>query len=284
MKHLILCGVLSLISTHTVAKDLTTTLSELEQKIEGQVGVAVIDTQSSTEWSYHGDDRFPMMSTFKTLACANVLYDVEKNKLNMSQKITVTKAGLINWNPITQNFVGGNMSLKSVCGATMLMSDNYAANLALEQVGGPEGVTQFLRSIGDKTTRLDHYEPKLNYVEKNAINDTTTPLAMLRTLQKLLLGNVLNSESKEQLKFWMTNNMVSDGLARSVLPENWAIADRSGGGVNNSRTLTAMIWSKERKPIFIGIFIANSKLSELSELNKVVANISHEIFTKYGVK
>ncbi|WP_339387747.1 class A beta-lactamase [Vibrio caribbeanicus] len=284
MKHLILCGVLSLISAHTVAKDLTTTLSELEQKIEGQVGVAVIDTQSSTEWSYHGDDRFPMMSTFKTLACANVLYDVEKNKLNMSQKITVTKAGLINWNPITQNFVGGNMSLKSVCGATMLMSDNYAANLALEQVGGPEGVTQFLRSIGDKTTRLDHYEPKLNYVEKNAINDTTTPLAMLRTLQKLLLGNVLNSESKEQLKFWMTNNMVSDGLARSVLPENWAIADRSGGGVNNSRTLTAMIWSKERKPIFIGIFIANSKLSELSELNKVVANISHEIFTKYGVK
>lgn len=284
MKHLILCGVLSLISAHTVAKDLTTTLSELEQKIEGQIGVAVIDTQSSTEWSYHGDDRFPMMSTFKTLACANVLYDVEKNKLNMSQKITVTKAGLINWNPITQNFVGGNMSLKSVCGATMLMSDNYAANLALEQVGGPEGVTQFLRSIGDKTTRLDHYEPKLNYVEKNAINDTTTPLAMLRTLQKLLLGNVLNPESKEQLKFWMTNNMVSDGLARSVLPENWAIADRSGGGVNNSRTLTAMIWSKERKPIFIGIFIANSKLSELSELNKVVANISHEIFTKYGVK
>ena len=283
MKHLILCGVLARISAHTVAKDLTTTLSELEQKIEGQVGVAVIDTQSSTEWSYHGDDRFPMMSTFKTLACANVLYDVEKNKLNMSQKITATKAGLINWNPITQNFVGGNMSLKSVCGATMLMSDNYAANLALEQVGGPEGVTQFLRSIGDKTTRLDHYEPKLNYVEKNAINDTTTPLAMLRTLQKLLLGNVLNSESKEQLKFWMTNNMVSDGLARSVLPENWAIADRSGGGVNNSRTLTAMIWSKERKPIFIGIFIANSKLSELSELNKVVANISHEIFTKYGV-
>ena len=178
MKQLILCGVLSLISAHTLAKDLTTTLSELEQKIEGQIGVAVIDTQFSTEWSYHGDDRFPMMSTFKTLACANVLYDIEKNKLNMTQKIAVTKAGLVNWNPITQNFVGGNMSLKSVCVATMLMSDNYAANLALEQVGGPEGVTQFLRSIGDKTTRLDHYEPKLNYVEKNAINDTKTPLAM----------------------------------------------------------------------------------------------------------
>lgn len=284
MKHLILCGVLSLISAHTVAKDLTTTLSELEQKIEGQIGVAIIDTQSSTEWSYHGNDRFPMMSTFKTLACANVLYDIEKNKLNMKQKIAVTKQGLINWNPITQNFVGGSMSLKSVCGATMLMSDNYAANLALEQVGGPEGVTQFLRLIGDKTTRLDNYEPKLNYVEKNAINDTTTPLAMLRTLQRLLIGDVLTPESKAQLKFWMTNNMVSDGLARSVLPENWAIADRSGGGVNNSRTLTAMIWSKERNPIFIGIFIANSKLSEMSELNKVVADISHEIFTTYDIK
>ena len=284
MKPLILYAVLSLISTNVLAKDLATTLSNLEKKIEGQIGVAIIDTQSSTEWNYHGNDRFPMMSTFKTLACANVLYDVEKNKLNMKQKIAVTKQGLINWSPITQNFVGGSMSLKSVCGATMLMSDNYAANLALEQVGGPEGVTQFLRSIGDKTTRLDHYEPKLNYVEKNAINDTTTPLSMLRTLQRLLIGDVLTPESKAQLKFWMTNNMMSDGLTRSVLPANWIIADRAGGGVNNSRTLTAMIWNEERNPIFIGIFIANSKLSEMSELNQVVADISHEIFTTYDIK
>lgn len=284
MKKTILCLLLISISAHSVSASLEQSLSKIEQEIKGQVGVAVIDTQSHNQWSYNGNQRFPMMSSFKTLACAKVLYDVEQKKLTLNQKIDVPESGLINWNPITENFVGGKMSLQSVCSATMLMSDNYAANLALEQIGGPRGLTAFLRKIGDQKTRLDHYEPELNYVEQGAENDTTTPTAMIQTIQHLLTGDVLNSDNKTQLQFWMTNNMVSDSLARSVLPQGWLIADRSGGGVNGSRTLTAMIWKPDRKPLFIGIFIANSTLSTLPEINQVVADISQLIFTQYGIE
>ncbi len=283
MKKLFLFTLLSLCSCSVFASDLDILLRQTEQQIDGKIGVAVFDTQTNTSWNFNGNKRFPMMSAFKTLACANVLYDVQQHKLSLTNKIKVTKAGLINWNPVTQNFVGGQMSLNSVCGAAMLMSDNYAANLALEQVGGPQGVTKFLRMIGDKTTRLDHFEPKLNYVEKGAENDTTTPIAMMNTIKKLLTGNVLDSENKAQLKFWMTNNMVSDGLARAVLPTGWKIADRSGGGVNGSRTLTAMVWNKHHQPLFIGIFISNSRLETLPELNQVVASISAKIFNKYNI-
>lgn len=290
MKRLFLFALFSLCSFTVLASDLDITLRQTEQQIDGKIGVAVFDSQTNTSWNFNGNKRFPMMSAFKTLVCANVLYDVQQHKLSLTNKIKVTKAGLINWNPITQNFVGadgqrfgGQMSLQSVCGAAMLMSDNYAANLALVQVGGPQGVTKFLRMIGDKTTRLDHFEPKVNYVEKGAQNDTTTPIAMMNTIKKLLTGNVLDSENKAQLKFWMTNNMVSDGLARAVLPTGWKIADRSGGGVNGSRTLTAMVWNKQHKPLFIGIFIDHSKLKTLPELNQVVASISARIFNKYHI-
>ncbi|KXO14056.1 Beta-lactamase [Moritella sp. JT01] len=265
------------------AANIDASLRHIEQQIEGQIGVSVIDTENNTQWSFNGTERFPMMSTFKTLACANVLYDVQHNMLSLTQKINVSKEGLINWNPITQHFIGAQMSLKSVCGAAMIMSDNYAANLALEQIDGPKGVTAFLRSIGDNETRLDHFEPKVNYVKKGAKNDTTTPVAMMNTIRKLLIGNVLDAESKAQLQVWMTNNMVSDGLARAVLPKGWKIADRSGGGVNGSRTLTAMVWKKDHKPVFVGIFIANSKLKTLLELNKVVADISKQVFDKYQI-
>ncbi len=50
------------------------------------------------------------------------------------------------------------------------------------------------------------------------------------------------------------------------LRAGWKIADRSGGGVNGSRTLTAMVWNEHQQPLFIGIFIANSKLKTLPEL------------------
>ncbi|WP_408900286.1 class A beta-lactamase [Photobacterium piscicola] len=283
MKRYWVFSLLALFSYASSAANLEQYLRDTEQQIQGQIGVAVIDTQNNTQWNFNGSERFPMMSVFKTLACANVLYDVQQNTLSLTQKIDVTKAGLINWNPITQNFVGGQMSLQSVCGAAMLMSDNYAANLALELIGGPQGLTTFLRTIGDNNTRLDHFEPKLNYVEKGAENDTTTPIAMMNTVKKLLIGNVLNAENKAQLQLWMTNNMVSDGLARAVLPQGWNIADRSGGGVNGSRTLTAMVWNKDHQPVFIGIFIANSKLKTLPELNKVMVAISEKIFHQYHI-
>ncbi|MEC6795789.1 class A beta-lactamase [Photobacterium sp. S4TG1] len=283
MKKYWVFGLLILFSSTTLAANLEQYLRHAEQQIQGQIGVAIIDTQHKTQWDFNGSQHFPMMSVFKTLACANVLYDVQQNKLSLTQKIDVTKAGLINWNPITQNFVGGQMSLQSVCGAAMLMSDNYAANLALEQIGGPQSLTAFLRKIGDNKTRLDHFEPQLNYVEKGAENDTTTPIAMMNTIKKLLIGNVLNAENKAQLQLWMTNNMVSDGLARAVLPQGWKIADRSGGGVNGSRTLTAMVWNKDHQPVFIGIFIANSTLKTLPELNKVIVAISEQIFNQYHI-
>ncbi|WP_237475619.1 class A beta-lactamase [Vibrio tetraodonis] len=284
MKKHILCSLLALVSVHSVSASLEQSLSKIEQEIKGQVGVAVIDTQSHNQWSYNGNQRFPMMSSFKTLACAKLLYDVEQKKLTLNQKIDVPESGLVNWNPITENFVGSKMSLQSVCAATMLMSDNYAANLALQQIGGPSGLTAFLREIGDQKTRLDRYEPELNYVEKGAENDTTTPIAITQTIKRLLTGDVLSTSSKTQLQFWMTNNMFSDSLARAVLPQGWLIADRSGGGVKGSRALTAMVWKSDRKPLFIGIFIANSSLSTLPEINQVVADISQLIFAQYGIE
>ncbi|MCW0470025.1 serine hydrolase [Vibrio chagasii] len=41
--------------------------------------MAVYDSTKSVELQGH-DERFPMMSTFKTLACANLLYDAAENK------------------------------------------------------------------------------------------------------------------------------------------------------------------------------------------------------------
>jgi len=283
MKEYLAYSLFVLCSYTVSAENIDVSLRHIEQQIEGQVGVAVIDTENNTQWSFNGTERFPMMSVFKTLACANVLYDVQNNVLSLTQKIDVSKEGLINWNPITQHFIGGQMSLKNVCSAAMIMSDNYATNLALKQIDGPKGVTAFLRSIGDNETRLDHFEPKVNYVKRGAKNDTTTPVAMMNTIRKLLIGDVLDAENKAQLQVWMTNNMVSDGLARAILPKGWKIADRSGGGVNGSRTLTAMVWNNDHKPVFIGIFIASSKLTTLLELNKVIADISKQVFYKYQI-
>ena len=81
------------------------------------------------------------------------------------------------------------MTLADLCAAAIDWSDNTAANLILNEIGGPAGLTAFARSLGDETTRLDRNEPTLNEAAPGDPRDTTTPLAMARDLEAVLLGD-----------------------------------------------------------------------------------------------
>src|SRR3546814_7982153 len=96
------------------------------------------------------------------------------------------------------------MSIQELCEATMIMSDNTAANLLLKTLGGPAAITTYARGLGDTKTRLDHIEP-LNGNQQGD-EDTTTPWSMLQNMQKILLGNALSEESKTQIVNWFSMN------------------------------------------------------------------------------
>ncbi|MCV5738039.1 serine hydrolase, partial [Escherichia coli] len=81
--------------------------------------------------------------------------------------------------PVMDKLAGQRTRIEHACEAAMLMSDNTAANLVLNEIGGPKAVTLFLRSIGDNATRLDRLEPRLNEAKPGDKRDTTTPNAMV---------------------------------------------------------------------------------------------------------
>lgn len=54
------------------------------------------------------------------------------------------------------------MTKQNFCSAAITLSDNTAGNLILKNIGGPSGLTQFMRSIGDEKTQLSRWEPELN--------------------------------------------------------------------------------------------------------------------------
>ena len=80
----------------------------------------------------------------------------------------------------------------------MTLSDNSSANLLLASLGGPPGLTQDARSLGDELTRLDRIEPELDEAEPNDARDTTTPASMARN-RKLVTGTALSAASRNQL-------------------------------------------------------------------------------------
>ncbi len=283
MKRKTLLFCLMLLSNSTLASSLTENIEAIELSSSGTIGISVLDTATNTTWNYKGDQRFPMMSTFKTLLCAQMLYNSSDGILDKQAQTRITQEALIPWSPITEKQIGETITTEKACEATMLMSDNTAANIVLAEIGTPSSLTLFLRFIGDNTTRLDRIEPALNEAKSGDIRDTTTPNAMTNTLNELLFGQTLNAKDKRTLKAWMVNNKVSDPLLRSILPQQWFIADRSGAGGFGSRGITAIVWSEQRSPIIIAIYLKQTDLN-IAERNQVIVEVGNAIFKEFTIK
>ncbi|MDD7909191.1 class A beta-lactamase [Pseudovibrio exalbescens] len=252
----------------------------VEAELGNRVGAFVLDTGSGDVWSYRADERFPLNSTFKSFACAGLLAKVDAGEENLLRTIKIEKADLVTYSPITETFADKEpMSLGQLCHAMLTVSDNTAANMVLEATGGPRALTAFLRSIGDEVTRLDRYETRMNEATPGDPRDTTSPRAAATSLQKLLMGDVLEPASRAQLLDWMLANQVSSALLRDNLPERWQIADRSGAGGYGSRSVIAMIWPEKRDPIVVALYITGTDLS-MEQRNDAIAKMGTAIFKR----
>ncbi|KEI71359.1 class A beta-lactamase [Endozoicomonas elysicola] len=270
-------------SSHALAHPVTELARDLENRHGGHIGIAVMDTSNQSLWDYRGNTRFPLMSTFKTLACAKLLADADQKKQKLTTEAMITRESLVTYSPVTEPLTGQRITLEQACDATMTTSDNTAANLVLTGIGGPQQLTDFLRSTGDTVTRLDRIEPELNEAKQGDLRDSTTPLAMADTLNQLILGNTLSDGSRAQLKTWMMGNQVADNLLRSVLPEGWSIADRSGAGGHGSRGITAIIWSEKRLPLIISIYMTGTNAS-FEERNQIIVKTGEAVFNHFGIQ
>ena len=252
---------------------LTQAVAAVEKKISARIGIATFQPDTGRLWQYRGGERFPMMSTAKTLICARMLGDIDGGALDPKANTLIKGEMLVPWSPVTEAKMGRSISVFDACAATMLTSDNTAANIVLAHVGGPRSVTRFVRLLGDTTTQLNRNEPDLNQGTPNDPQDTTTPVAMVHTLNQILLGPALSEGSRQQLKQWMMANTVSDPLIRSVLPPDWHIADRSGAGGHGSRGITALLWQDEQTPVIVSIYLTESEL-DLAQRDQVIAELA----------
>ena len=153
------------------------------------------------------------------------------------------------------------MTVADLCAAAIDWSDNTAANLILQTIGGPAGFTEFARSLGDEVTRLDRNEPILNEATPGDPRDTTSPRAMAASMQKVLVGDVLSESSRRQLQAWLVDDKVGDKRLRAGLPPSWRIGDKTGTGERGSTNAIAILWPPGRAPLIATVYYTESSAS-----------------------
>ena len=235
--------------------NLPANFARLEETNGGRLGVTVLDTATGERSDYRGDERFPMCSTFKFLLASAVLQRVDGHQETLERAIGIPSKPLLFNSPLTESHAGGAMTVAALCHAILTRSDNTAANLLLETIGGPAGITSFSRSLGDTVTRLDRTETSLNGSLIGDPRDTTSPTAMAGDLQSVLLGNVLTRHSRNQLTRWMEANLTGFDRLRAKLPASWRAADKTGANGEHTSNDIAILWPTGQLPIVVTAYI-----------------------------
>src|ERR1700722_17624357 len=280
-------GAADFVSADSV-KSASERIAALEARAGGRLGVFVLDTASGLSIAHRSDERFPMCSTFKLLTAAAglalvgagggrrgahspiatpfkllpaaaVLALVDAGSERLDRKIPYGTADLLEYAPVTKAHAGeGAMSLGDLCAAAIDWSDNTAANLLLQVIGGPPAFTRYVRALGDELTRLDRNEPTLNTAIAGDERDTTTPAAMVGDMRAVLSGD-----------------RVGDKRIRAGLPPSWRVGDKTGTGDNGTANVIAIIRPPDRAPLLAASYYTGSSGSAdaLNAVHKEVGGI-----------
>jgi beta-lactamase class A len=252
-----------------------TAFADLEKQHAGsRIGMAAIDLSTNRRVDYRSSERFIMCSTFKVLAAAAVLKRVDENKEKLERFVRYGEAQLMSYAPVTREHVkDGGMTVEALCAAAVEQSDNTAANLLLEAIGGPAKWTEFARSLGDNLSRLDHTEPELNVARPGKEDDTTTPAAMCADLQRLLTSDFLSVASRTKLEGWMQQGQTGSKMIRAVLPGDWKIGDKTGRSGDGATNDIAVVRPPDGGPIFLAIYTVDPAESQEAR-DQLVAEVA----------
>ncbi|GLS43168.1 beta-lactamase [Methylobacterium brachythecii] len=246
----------------------------IEASLGGRLGVAVLEPSSGRALRYRAEERFPLCSTFKLLAAAAILTRVEAGQESLERRIAYQEADLVDYSPTTKARVTeGAMPLADLCEAALTLSDNTAGNLMLAQIGGPSGLTRFLRESGDALTQLDRTEPSLNEALPGDPRDTTSPGSMVANLDRFTLGEALSPGSRERLKSWLLANRTGATRLRAGLPASWRVGDKTGTGDRGTANDVGFLLPPDGAPILAAVYLTGS-MATAEQRNAAIANVA----------
>ncbi|WP_050468843.1 class A beta-lactamase [Herbaspirillum chlorophenolicum] len=254
-------------------------LAELEKQSGGRLGVMAIDNiggASSDRIGYRETERFPFCSTFKLILVSAILNRSLEDSTLLQRRVRYDAADLVAYSPVTEKAVGAGLSVSGLCAAALQYSDNTAGNLLIRELGGIGAVNEYARNIGDESFRLDRMETEINSAVPGDDRDTTTPLAMAQSLQRLVLGEILPPLQRRMLVDWMRGNTTGGTRIRSAMPSDWVIADKTGGGDYGTTNDVAVIWPGSESPVILAIYFTQT-VQDAPPRNDVVATAARII-------
>ena len=205
---------------------LESSIQDVDQHLDGVMGVAVEDLTTGDHFLLHEDEVFAQASSIKITVLANLYLQAEQGKLKLTDLYTVQSSDLVQDSDIMGGLTPGvtRLTLRDLATMMVAVSDNSATNVLIDRVG-MSNVNAMLDSLNLTHTRLRRKMMDLEAAKQGREN-ISTPREMMTLLDAIYHGKVLNKESTAAF-FEMLSTNKNSWIPRD-LPADIKIADKPG--------------------------------------------------------
>ena len=139
----------------------------------GQFGLATQRLDANEPILYHAGDVFPTASVIKLVVLAEYLAQVSTGELFPDQEIVIRAEDRVGGSGVIKDLGPGlRFRLADLATLAITVSDNIAANLLINRVGGLERINTRLQALGLRQTNIGR-----PFVFNSPGNNTGTPAA-----------------------------------------------------------------------------------------------------------
>lgn len=249
---------------------------------DARIGVAVIINGKDTV-SVNGNRDFPMMSVVKFPLALTVAYWIDTNGMTLNDSIKFNGNALNEntYSPMLKKFGKSLniMTVRELLELSLIESDNNAADILLNHVGGTSGATSIMRKMGISDDIIIgaseedmHRNPYLSYLNR------ATPLAMAQLFDRFYTEMRNVSQSYSEISTMLEQCYTGlDRLAAPLLSAK--IGHKTGTGFPTPEGRISAIndcgyvYLPDGTRYSIAVFVADSGY-DMTDTSAIIADIS----------
>lgn len=266
------------------------TIAVIAASAKATVGVAVMDLNTRETLTVNREKKFPMQSVFKFPLAMAILDQVDRGKLQLQQKIKVSKNDLsIPFaSPLRDKYPEGNIdiTLAELLRYTVSQSDNNGCDILFRLAGGTKAVNDYIHSIGANDIAIVATEKEMGVNSAVQYTNWCKPEAMLLLLEKLHSGTVLSKKSNAFLWQLMIETVNAPKRIKGALPAGTVVGHKPGTSGTSKDGFTAttndvgIVELPDKRRFAIVLFICDSAADRQSR-EGAMASITKIIWDSY---